>query len=194
MAGKNSDLNTLAFRYAAALIEKAEEDGVLAAVENDIATLYTMLWQIDDFAKFIHNPLIDRRRQREAILTLAGKAKFHRLTVNFLGVLAINGRLGFLDKITVTFFEETSRRRGEVKADVETAFPLTSEQERAIAGELAAALGFNVVLNVKVNKDLIGGLRIIVGSKMIDNTVSRKLERLQKVLGGSPVKQLEGVA
>ncbi len=194
MAGKKTDSSLLASRYAVALTDKAEEDGISGEIEADMEKLSRMLGEVDGFRDFIGNPLIDRRRKIQAMLDLSGGAGLNKLTGNFLGVLATNRRLSWLEEILTAFAEESSRRRGEVQAEVESATALDKKQIDMITKELSKELGSKVALKVRVNPGLIGGLRIIVGSRMIDNTVSRKLERLQRTLGGRLDKQLEEVA
>ena len=113
---------------------------------------------------------------------LAQKAKFQTLTANFLGVLAQNRRLPALGAVIGAFQSELRRRRGEVEAKVETAFALNPAQTNALQEQLSKAMGTNVTLNVEVNRDLLGGLVVTVGSRMIDDSVRRKLEKLQRTM------------
>jgi F-type H+-transporting ATPase subunit delta len=190
----NSNSSALALRYAAALIEKADETGILDKVEEDIGNLASMIENIEDLRSLTQNPLLDRRRQLQAVMAVSEKAGFNKLSANFLGVLANNRRLDALEDIIKSFHSEMARRRGEIIAEVESAFELTELQENMLRKELGKELGLNVVLNVRVNKEVIGGLRVIVGSKMIDNTVSRKLERLQRMLRKKAEQPLDEVA
>ncbi len=194
MAGRKSDSSALALRYAVALIEKAEEDDAIGAVESDFSKLGLWFAETEDLYNLISNPLVDSRRQIQTMAELASKAGLHKLTANFLGVLATNRRLSLLEDMIEAFGEEMSRRRGEIKAEVETAFELNETQLKLLKSELVDTLGSEVSINIRVKKELVGGLRIIVGSKMIDNTISRKLERLQRVLGGPSGKQLNEVS
>jgi F-type H+-transporting ATPase subunit delta len=69
-----------------------------------------------------------------------------------------------------------------VKADVTTAFALTSEQERALQDSLKKSLGFNVHLNLNVDRSLLGGMVLTVGSRMVDDSVKGKLARLKQAM------------
>ena len=53
------------------------------------------------------------------------------------------------------------------------------DQEKALQEALTKAVGKTVAVNVDVQKDLIGGMVVTVGSQMIDDSVKRKLERLK---------------
>lgn len=181
MAG-SSNTNLIAARYVAALLDMAEDAKLIDKVEKDLQDLSAMIENSADLQSLISNPLISRAQQKDGILTIAEKAKWQQLTGNFLGVLADNRRLPALPHIIKAFQDALRKRRGEVEAKIETAFALTPAQTDALQKELSKAMGTNVTLDVAVNKDLLGGMVVTVGSRMIDDSVRRKLERLQRTM------------
>lgn len=181
MAG-SSNSNQVASRYVSALLDMAADAGQTEKVEKDLLELEAMIAGSGDLQMLIDNPLMNSAQQRAGILALADKAKFQQLTGNFLGVVANNRRLSLLPQIIRTCKTELRKRRGEVEAKVESAFALTPAQTDALQKELSKAMGVNVTLNVEVNKDLLGGMIVTVGSRMIDDSVRRKLERLQRTM------------
>lgn len=175
----------IATRYATALLEMAVKAKALEPVERDMLDLSAMLQGSSELQALVRNPLIDRARQKRVIEALTRAAQFDRLTQNFLGVLAHNRRLAALDAVIKAFRTEAARRRGEVEARVQTAYALTPAQTQNLQKALAEALGSHVALNVEVEKDLLGGMIVTVGSRMIDDSLKRKLERLKRTLSGS---------
>lgn len=184
MAG-TSGTGQVASRYAAALIDMAEQAGFIDKIEKDFNELEAMIAGSKDLDSLIRNPLFNRTNQKNAILALSQKAGFNDLTVRFLGVLAQNRRLPILPLVIRAVKTELTRRRGGVEAKVQTAFALNDMQARALQKSLSDAMGSNVSLNVEVNKDLLGGMIVTVGSRMIDDSVRRKLERLKRTLSGT---------
>jgi F-type H+-transporting ATPase subunit delta len=160
----------------------AADQGVVQQVEKDMAELTGMLAQSADLQTMIRNPLTGRKTQETAILALARQAKFNDLTVRFLGVVAQNGRLGALEGIVKAFGNELRKRRGEVQAQVQTAYALTPAQTKELQDQIAKAMGTNVTLDVSVNPELLGGMTVTVGSRMIDDSVRSKLQRLQRAM------------
>jgi F-type H+-transporting ATPase subunit delta len=164
----------------------AAEAGTVGAVEKDLADLSAMIASSPDLKSFIRTPLYDRAQQKNAVLALAQASKFQTLTANFLGVLAGNGRLVALESILTSFKAELIRRRGEATAKVQTAYALTPEQTKALQDQLGKAMGMkagsHVTLEVEVNKDLLGGMVVTVGSKQIDSSVRTKLEKLKRAM------------
>jgi F-type H+-transporting ATPase subunit delta len=72
--------------------------------------------------------------------------------------------------------------RGEVRAEVTSAKPLTKAQTESLAATLKASVGKDVTLDVTVDEDLIGGLVVKVGSRMIDTSIRSKLAKLQNAM------------
>ncbi len=163
----------------------ATEARLAEPVEKDLLALQSMLESSEDLRRLSGNPLVSRAQQKKAILALADKAKFQTLTANFLGVLAQNRRLPQLQAVIAAFQAELRRRRGEVEARVQSAFALNPAQTNALQEQLSQAMGTNVTLNVSVEKDLLGGLVVTVGSRMVDDSVKRKLEKLQRAMKGT---------
>lgn len=182
MAAGSTGSSLVATRYATAFLDMTAESGSVEQAEKDLSSLEAMIAESDDLRFLIENPLVGRDRQQRAILALAEQAKFQPLTRNFLGMIAANRRLDRLPAILAAFRRELMRRRGAVEAKVQTAAALTPAQTEALRSELAQAMGAHVTLDVSVDKSLLGGMVVTVGSRMIDNSVKRKLEMLQRAM------------
>lgn len=166
-------------RYATALIDLAEEAGITAKVEQDLAGLAAMIKESPELAAFIQSPSANVKRQEAAVLELAAKAKFQDITKNFLGVLVNNRRLYALAGVIEAVRAELANRRGEVSATVETAQDLSPQQLKSLQDAIAKGVGHDVNLKARVEPGILGGMIVTVGSKMIDASVRRKLERLR---------------
>ena len=193
--GKNiSQTSLVSRRYASALLDTAEKAKKLNEVEKDIKALEAMIAGSADLQLLIKNPVISRKDKEQAVVALAKKAKFHQLTQNFLAVLVQNGRLNELSTCLRAVYQDLATRRGGVQAQVQTAYALTDKQTKALKKQLDEAMKTDVMLDVSVNKDLLGGMVVTVGSLMIDDSVSRKLDRLKRVMkSGSNQTQLKEV-
>jgi len=175
----NNTSGAAALRYATALVDIAQESGKSDAVEKDLMAFQSALSESQDLQKLTQSPLISRKDKQEAVQAIAKKGGFQDIASNFLALLAQNNRLNMVSGVINAVRMELSRRRGEISADVQSAFALTSAQEKELQESLAKAMGQAVAVNVEVNKDLIGGMIVTVGSQMIDDSVKRKLERLK---------------
>lgn len=186
----SSGTNIVSVRYASAFLDMAAAQGVVEKAEKDMGELAKMLDASAELQILTRNPLTGRKAQEKAIIALSNQAQFNDLTARFLGVLAQNGRLAALPGIIKAFGNELRKRRGEVQAEVQTAFALTPAQTKALQEQIGKAMGTHVTLDVSVNPDLLGGMTVTVGSRMIDDSVRTKLQRLQRAMtGGSNQNQ-----
>jgi F-type H+-transporting ATPase subunit delta len=153
-------------------------------VERDLATLWRMLDESADLRRLVLSPVIttdDQARGFNAILAQAGIAG---IVGNFVNLIVRNRRLFALRDMIKTFRALLARERGEVSADVTSAHPLTPEQTQSLADTLRTSIGKNVRIDTRVDPNLLGGLVVKVGSRMIDSSLRTKLNNLKVVMRG----------
>jgi F-type H+-transporting ATPase subunit delta len=184
LVAQTSEQGGLAQRYAAALLELAEEKHALDAVAADLVALGHMIAGSDDLQKMITSPLMDRADQSRAIVALAKAASFGELTQRFVGLVAGNRRLFALPGIIKAFQKMLADKRGEVAAEVTAAHPLTDAQKAAVSEAIKRVVGGKVSIDMKIDPGLLGGLIVRVGSRMIDGSVKTKLQKLQLAMKG----------
>lgn len=172
----------VAGRYAAALFDLAREEGALDAVEAELKTLAGALDASEALRRFLKSPAYDREDKINAIVAIAAKAKFGTLTTNFLKLVATNRRLFALEDMIAAFAALAARARGEISAEAVSAAPMNDDQRKALRLEIEAMVGKAVNLDTTVDRDLLGGLVVKVGSKMIDTSLRTKLNRLRHVM------------
>lgn len=174
----------LAGRYATALYDLAHDAGALDAVGADLDRLKAMIADSADLRRLITSPLIARAAQARAMAALVERAGLGDLVRRFVGVIARNRRLAALPEMIATFFRLLALRRGETVAEIVSARPLTPAQEDAIGAAIRGAAGRKVSLELRVDPRLLGGLRVKVGSRLVDASLAAKLTRLQIAMKG----------
>ncbi len=184
MTSQKAIVSGLSGRYALAIFDLAVETKALQAVETDFADLRTMLAESDDFAVLVTSPVIASDDQVKGISAVAAKAGFSDLTSKFLGVLAANRRLTSLKSIMDAFDRLAADHRGEVNASVISAKALTKTQITSLEKNLKTAIGQDVAIDQIVDETLLGGLKVKVGSRMIDSSLKTKLDNLAIAMKG----------
>ena len=101
---------------------------------------------------------------------------------NFVRVLAENGRIELLPLIHEQFEALKNEREGVVEAEVHSAFELTAAQVADLVQRLEKKTGRKVRTQVHVNKDLIGGIKVVLGDKVIDGSARAQLGALETAL------------
>ena len=169
----------MAGRYASALIELADAEGVVAPVESDLISLAELYDSSEDFQRFVRSPLYGSDEQSSAMNAILTKAGANALTTKFVGVVIANRRLFALRSIIRTFVQLMAARRGEISADVVSAHPLSDAQTAQLKDAIKASVGRDVQVNTTVDQSLLGGVIIKVGSRMIDSSLRTKLNKLK---------------
>ena len=131
MASKNTS-GVAAMRYATAFVDTAQAQKKTDAIAQDMNDLEAMINDSPDLVAFTKSPLISKGDKINAIQMVADKAKFQDITVNFLKLLAENSRLDMILNIIHAVRKDISVRRGEVVADVKSAFPLDAKQQKEL--------------------------------------------------------------
>jgi F-type H+-transporting ATPase subunit delta len=185
---ENTEVQTnvtgLSGRYATALFDLAESASALDQVADDLRQIDAMTAESDDLARLIRSPAISRADQSAAMQALLEKVGAAELTRNFVGVVASNRRLFVLGDIIEDYLMILAGRRGEMTADVSSAKPLSDSQQAEIVAALQTSVGGKVSLNSAVDPDLLGGLVIKIGSRMVDSSLQTKLQHLKLAMRG----------
>ena len=171
-------------RYAVALFELALENKALPAVEADLVALKALLGESADLRDLVSSPLYSRDDQAKGIAKTAEAMELSSLTVKFLGVLAANRRLSALADIGAAFEKLMAHHKGEVKAEVVSAHALSEKQLTDLKKQMKAAVGRDVDIDASVDETLLGGLRVKVGSRMVDSSLKTKLDNLAIAMKG----------
>lgn len=175
---------SLSGRYAVALFDLARDGKALDTVAASLATLKTAIAQSADFKGLINSPVLSREAAGKAVGAVASCLGLDSLTTNFLGVLARNRRLAQLPAVIRAYDALLSNHRGEARAEVTSAHPLTGPQVAALGQSLRARVGRDVSIDAKVDPAILGGLVVRIGSQMIDSSIRTRLNSLAQAMKG----------
>jgi F-type H+-transporting ATPase subunit delta len=101
---------------------------------------------------------------------------------NLVRVLAENGRLELLPEIRAQYEALRNDREGIVEAEVQSAFDLSDAQVKDLVSRLEKKTGRKVRAKVTLDKELIGGIRVVIGDKVIDGSARAQLGALENAL------------
>lgn len=182
MASEATGLSGIAERYATALYDLADESKSLDVVAEDLRNLKNLISGSPDLRRFLRSPLIDRQAQTKAMLSVLEAAKTGDLVRRFVGVVGGHRRLFALPGMIDAFLRQLAKRRGEVTVHVSSARPLSAEQSAQLTDTLKKAVGQKINIESKVEPELIGGLVVRVGSRMVDTSIRTQLQKLRRAL------------
>lgn len=177
-----SESRIIASRYAKALFDLSVEQKAVDAVLKDMLAVGKLIKENADFARLLESPLMDRETSAKALEALLKKAKSSPITLQFFVRLAKNRRLALTALVIERLEFFVSESRGELTADVTAAGALSDSQLSSISASLGKSTGKVVKLKVKQNPDILGGLIVKIGGKMLDASVLGKLDRLRQAI------------
>jgi len=182
MSTKKSFSTETSERYSRALFEVASESNELDKIEKDIKNFQTIFNSTSEVKNFLQNPTQNIQNQIDAINLLAEKLTFSKNLKNFFLLLIEKRRIFFVKKITESFLKLCSKKRGEVKASLISSKELSQKEINEIRVDLSKSMVSNLIFDYKVDEKLIGGLKLQLGSFMIDTSIKNKLNKYEKLM------------
>ncbi len=164
--------------YAEALFEAAREREELEEVLGDLQDFVRATRESEELRLFFYGGQIPEREKRRAIDALTeGMALSAR---NFLKVLSDNGREEILEEVIVRYEDLVKEHLGRVEVEVTTAVELSEEELDRVRERLGSILeGREVILQTRVDPDLLGGAVFRFGGRMVDGSVRGQLGSLR---------------
>ena len=184
MASELSSNNLIFGRYASALYDLSSEAKCVDEVLSDLLIIQEYINNNKDFKLLIRTPLIASSDKLIILDKILVDHSANALTSTFVKVIANNKRFRYLYSIIQKYITINVERRGSIIADVTSADQLSDKQKSEIKEQLSSVLGGKLSLNFKVNKKIIGGLIVKIGSKMIDSSLASKINKLKIAMKG----------
>ncbi len=182
MSSKKSFSSETANRYSLALYELAEENSELSVVEKNINDLLFIYNSNEELKNFIKNPTQSQSNQLTLINKLSVEMNLSKIVKNFLSILVTKRRIFFLNTIFKQFLLLASKKRGELKASLISSKSLSSEELNSLNTEISKVLGTAINFDYKVDESLIGGLKMQIGSLMVDTSIKNKLKKYEQIM------------
>ena len=172
--------STIARPYAEAAFRLGDAQGKLADWSMALANLAAVAADARVRAA-IRDPNLSAAKVAGLFISiLAGKLTGEM--ENFVRVLAENGRLEVLAEIRAQYEALKNEREGLVEAEVTTAFEMDAAQLADLVTRLERKTGRKVKARVSIDKSLIGGVKVVIGDKVIDGSARAQLAALETAI------------
>ena len=167
-------------RYARALYEVVKESNELEKIETDVKNFQSLFDSNNEIKNFIQNPTHLIEIQNKVLNILSEKLSFSKNLKNFFLLLIKKRRVFFVKKIVDSFLRLCLKKRGEIKAYLISSKELSSIELEKISEDLSSSMGSTIKFDYKVDRDLIGGLKLQLGSFMFDTSIKNKLKKFEQ--------------
>ena len=165
-------------RYSKAIFEIAEE-------KNQVKEIYEMLnsamvlYRTDkEFKNFILNPLIDNEQKKSVLNKIFGKDNSENL--NILLYILDKGRMNCIKYIVAEYLKIYYKKNRILDVRATFTKELTDEQKKKLINKLSQKTGKEINLEIKIDKDILGGGIIKIGDKIIDGSIRRELDNWKR--------------
>ena len=174
----------LARRYATAVFALATEQNVVDRIGDDLATIVSALGS-GTARDFFVAPIVDRRDKERVLLESFG-GRVHDIALHTLLLLVRKRREALLAALAVEYAKLQLAARGEEALIVTSARELSHGELTALVERLERLYAKKFEVTQVVDRDAIGGVRILMGDRRIDGTVAGRLEALSRTLFATP--------
>ena len=175
--------------YAQALFDIGLETATVGQIYDDLHAAYNALNGLDaDLRTFFNLPQF-RRDEKRRIISLAFEGKVCRPVLGLLHILIEKRREPLLDNVVEEFGRYRDQHEGRVRARVVTARKIDDELLNALRSAIEQRTHKSVDLTETVDPEVIGGLRVNVGDRVLDGTLRRSLQDMRRNFAAT---QLQG--
>jgi len=176
------NLNKIANSYALALYQAAAEAKKQKQVRDDVIALQQICNEQVDFAELISRPNLDPTKLTELFEEIAKKLKLSANTTNLLKLLANNGRAGLLANICTKYIKHADSTESITNVEVISTTDLSKKHIDEVNKLLKAKKIANPNIINTIDKSIIGGLVVKIGSVVYDFSIKNRIANLQKHL------------
>jgi F-type H+-transporting ATPase subunit delta len=168
--------------YARALFDIGLKERSVGRIHDDLHAVHEAISGLDgDLQAFFTMPRL-RREDKRQIIDLVFEDRVGRPVLGLLHTLVRKRRESLLDNIVEEFDQFRDRHEGRVQASVTTARELDPDLAKELHKALEERTKKTVVLNERVDPEVIGGMRVNLGDHVFDGTVRRALQDMRRSL------------
>lgn len=169
----------IAKRYARAAFEVAQANDATDRWLEDLRRLGVAVSD-PGVARWLAGGKVTAARKEEVLASVLTEP--NPLLLNFIRLLIAKDRATLLPEIAAMFERSVNEAQNVAIAEVTTAVPIDEAEASRIAGQLSAMTGRNVIVNTRVDPEIIGGVIARIGDRVLDGSVRTRLVQLRREL------------
>ena len=172
----------IARRYAKALLLIGKEDGQTDQYRQELEGVANLMVEQKTLADTIANPLYNSEERKKVFQSVIEKLSLSKAMSSFLMLLFDKGRISFIVSINDFFQTLADELNGVARASLVSANKLPSEAIEKIRAALSKKTGKEIVLEVKEDPGLIGGIVTRIGDLVLDGSIKTQLLNMRESL------------
>lgn len=168
-------------RYAIALYEVAKEKNKVDEYLKDFEEVVNLLKNNEDCKMLIDHPEISTKQKRDIFKKLF-EDKIDEGLLTFLLVLIDRGRIKFAEEKLNELKKVHLERNNIIQVEIRTVISLEEDEKKSLTDKLQHKYNKEIILQEKLDSDIIGGIYLKVGNDIIDYTLKSKLYNLREYI------------
>ena len=173
------DSLTIDHTYGGALFEVAIERGKVALIGDEYKAISKVFKENPSLKKLFSVPTISAFQKR-SVAKKVFEGRISKELLNFIYILIDKRRIGAWENIGHYYEKLILENDGYAKGIIYSASPLDKKRIEALEKKSEEAIGKKLKLENRIDKSLIGGVRIYVDGKLIDASVKTRLENMKQ--------------
>lgn len=170
-------------RYATAFAEVVTAAKLDTAAIDRQLTDFLATWNgSPELREFFINPAVPATQKVEILDKLNAKLGLQKELRNLIAVLIKNDRIGHVSEVAAAYRRILQEQLGIRPAEITTARELGKDERDALVAEVGKLAGARVDASFKLDKSILGGTVVRIGSTVYDGSVRGRLERLRETL------------
>jgi F-type H+-transporting ATPase subunit delta len=168
--------------YAKALLAVVQKEDPARAedVAEELDGVAAALKAVPEFHDVLVTPMVSVEAKTKILDAVLDALEIGEPTRRFLHVVQHHYRMQHMTDIAIAYRELVDQSLGRTRARVETASELDEGSRRRLVDAISAFEGATVVADFEANRDLLGGFKLQVGSRVFDGSLAGELDRLSK--------------
>jgi len=172
--------HSIAKRYAKALFDVGEKEGKYRKYLDELGSLLEAVEAEPRLKSTLMLPLLEMAKRRELLSDVVRILDISPPVAGTLQMLLEKNRVGYVPLVKEMYGDLVDEKEGRIKGALYTAYPVSGDVKARIEEALSGRLQKKVELAVTEDKNLIGGIKVVVGGLRIDGSVRRQLEILNE--------------
>ena len=170
-------------RYAQAFLDVVTAAGLdTAAIDRQLNDFLGTWDGSAELRDLFANPAVAASQKVAILDKLNTKLQLQKELRNLLAVLINNDRIGQVHEVVAAYRTALQQRRGIRQAEIVTARELSEPERAALLDSVGKLAGAKVEASFKLDKTILGGTVVRIGSTVFDGSVRGRLERLKETL------------
>ena len=169
----------ISIRYAKALFDLALELKTLDKTNEDMMAIAAVCKSNHDFEIMLRSPVIHAGKKIKIMQLVFGDS-FSKLSMSFLRIITNKRRESYISQIAKHFTELYKEHQGITVVNVQSAYPMDSENRKQLTGMLEKMTHHDIELIEEVKAELLGGFVITVKDVQYDISIANRIKKLKK--------------